>query len=234
MGTNISAEPIIKPVKILICGDSYCVTDPDFAGLHWSEKLLDFCAEIEVMNFAHGGCSNAMIALQLFQGLRFNPGFVVLSFTNEHRYELDRDRDALPKDLSAAEIANYLKTRYTTNMYMKDKTIERWMSGRCSDNLEKVKNYFYICTCLQTLARQQVPFAFSLGGFEYQQDYSAMINSNYIHNVIQDYTSCELKTNLWFHGQKTKPWFHVDDERVQTLFANECLFHILNSQVEDC
>ena len=227
-------EHIIDPVKILVCGDSYCVTDPDFPGLHWSEKILDADPAIEMINFAHGGCSNAMIALQLFQGLCFDPGFVILSFTNEHRYELDKDVQALPKDLSAAEIAHYMKTRYTTNMYMADKTIDRWMSGRCSENLEKIKNYFYIYVCLQALDRQQVPFVFSLGGFEYQQDYSAMINSNYIRNFIKDYASHELKTNLWFHGQKSRPWFHVDDERVQTLFANECLSHVLNSQVSNC
>ena len=29
-------------MRILVCGDSYSVTDPDFPGLHWSEKILNF------------------------------------------------------------------------------------------------------------------------------------------------------------------------------------------------
>lgn len=208
--------------------------DLRFPGLHWSEKLLNFGPEIEIINFAYGGCSNALIALQLLQGLCSKPEFVILSFTNENRYELDKDIHALPNDLSAAELANYIKMRYTTNKYVDDPTIEKWMSGRCSDNLEKMKNYFYICMCLQTLAIKRLPFVFSLGGFEYKQDYSSMINANYVNNFIKDYGDHELKTNLWFYGQKERPCFHVDDDKIQTLFANECLSHILNSQVPNC
>ena len=91
----------MKNIKVLICGDSYCVTDPDFPGLHWSEKILNFSPDFEIANLAYGGCSNAMIALQLSQGLTLTPDFVILCFTNESRYELDKDVNALPKDLTA-------------------------------------------------------------------------------------------------------------------------------------
>jgi len=215
-------------MRILVCGDSYSITDPDFSGLHWSEKILNFSPEFEVCNLAMGGCSNAMITLQLMQGLNLNPDFVILSFTSEHRYELDKDVDALPDDLSALSLANYQKSRYTTNMYTKDKDIDRWMAGKCSNNFEKLKNYFYISFCLQTLTQFNIPFAFSLGGFEYKQDYSVLINSNYMYNFLKDYTDNELKTNLWYHGQKSKPYFHVDNDRVQSLYANECIFRINN------
>ena len=217
----------MKNIKVLICGDSYCVTDPDFPGLHWSEKILNFSPDFEIANLAYGGCSNAMIALQLSQGLTLTPDFVILCFTNESRYELDKDVNALPKDLTALELANYQKNRYTTNMYGDhNKDIDRWMAGNCSDNLEKIKNYFYICFCLQTLKHKNIPFAFSLGGFEYQQDYAALINSNYMCNLLRDYADYEIKTNLWFYGRKVRPYFHVDDENVQTLFANECISQI--------
>jgi hypothetical protein len=216
-------------MKILVCGDSYSVTDPDFPGLHWSEKILNYSPDFELCNQAFGGCSNAMITLQLLQGINLNPDFVILSFTNEHRYELDKDVTALPVDLSALGLANYQKSRYTTNMYTRDNDIDRWLAGKCSDNFEKLKNYFYISFCLQTLHQLDIPFAFSLGGFEYQQDYPALINNNYVHNFIKDYTDYELKTNLWYHGQKSKPWFHVDSDKVQALYANECLFRINNT-----
>lgn len=190
--------------------------------------------DFEVMNLAYGGCSNAMIALQLMQGLNLNPNFVILSFTNENRYELDKDVNALPRDLSVQELANYQKNRYTTNMYIKDQDIDRWMAGKCSENFEKVKNYFYIGFCLHTLRINNIPFAFSLGGFEYQQDYSALIRANYMYNSIDDYKKQELKTNLWYHGNKAKPYFHVDSDEVQTLFANECVSHIYKSRNQNC
>ena len=217
-------------MKILICGDSYSVTDSDFPKLHWTEKILDFSPDFELNNLAYGGCSNAMITLQLLQGLNLNPNFVILSFTNEHRYELDKDVSALPTDLTVEGLAHYQKTRYTTNIYVRDAEIAKWMGGKCSDNFEKLKNYFYISFCLQTLHQRNIPFAFSLGGFEYKQDYSAFINSNYMYNLIKDYTENELKTNLWYHGNKSKPHFHVDNDEVQTLFANECISRINSSK----
>jgi hypothetical protein len=213
-------------MKILVCGDSYSVTDPDFPGLHWSEKILNFSSKFELFNLAMGGCSNAMITLQLLQGLNLNPDFVILSFTSDHRYELDNDIDALPTDLTALGLSTYQKTRYTTNVYMKDRGLKQQLAAKNSANFEKLKNYFYISFCLQTLNQHNIPFAFSLGGFEYKQDYSALINSNYMYNFIKDYTDNELKTNLWYHGSKPRPYFHVDDNKVQTLYANECISRI--------
>lgn len=196
---------------------------------------MNFTPNFEVANLAYGGCSNAMIALQLSQGLALNPDFVIVCFTNEHRYELDKDASALPRDLTALELANYQKNRYTTNMYdINNKEIDRWMLGHCSDNLEKIKNYFYICFCLFVLKQKNIPFAFSLGGFEYQQDYAALINSNYMCNFIRDYADNEIKTNLWFYGNKSRPYFHVDDENVQTLFANECISRINDLKEQTC
>jgi hypothetical protein len=221
-------------MRILICGDSYSVADPNFPGLHWSEKILDFSADFEVCNLAYGGCSNAMIILQLLQGLNLNPDFVIVSFTNEHRYELDKNIKALPRDLTVQSLAEYQKNRYTTNMYVKDTEIDRWMAGKCSDNFEKLKNYFYIAFCMQTLKQHSIPFAFSLGGFEYKQDYSALINSNYVYNFIKDYTDHELKTNLWYHGTAAVPCFHVADDKVQTLYANECIDRINIARGHNC
>jgi len=217
-------------MKILICGDSYCVTDPKFPDLHWSEKILDNDPNFEVLNLAYGGCSNAMINLQLLQGLKLNPDFVIISFTTDGRYEIDKNISALPKELSAQELSNYHYARYTTNNYQIDtdikKTIEKYKLTASSQNFERLKNYFYISFCLTTLTIKNIPFCFSLGGFEFNQDYTNFINSNYIENFIVNYSQNQLSTNLWYHGQKTSPYFHVDDDKVQTLFANECLYRI--------
>jgi len=209
-------------MKILVCGDSFCVTDPDYPGLHWSEKILNSSSDIELSNLSIGGSSNALITMQLMQGLKLNPDFVVLSFTNEHRYERDNKIDAMPYDLSAQSISAYLKERYSPNFESVPKIF-----ATLSTNFEKIKNYFYIMFCLQTLKEKQINFCFSLGGFEYKQDYSAFINSNFIDNNIVDFKEQELLTNLWYyHSNKNRPYFHVDNESVQTLFANQCLAHI--------
>jgi hypothetical protein len=200
--------------KVLICGDSYCVTDPKFPGLHWSEKLLNLTDNIEIYNLAYGGCSNALISLQLLQGLKFNPDLVIMSFTNEHRYESDANVNAIPYELSALSISSYIKERYKTN------PASRMLE--LSENFEKIKSYFYIMFCFLTLKEKGINFCFSLGGFEYQQDYTTLLRSNFLENTISNYSMHELSLNLWYHGQKTSPYFHVDNEEVHTLFSNEC------------
>ena len=200
--------------KILICGDSYCVTDPKFPGLHWSEKLLNQSDNIEIYNMAYGGCSNALISLQLLQGLKFNPDLVVMSFTNEHRYESDANVNAIPYELTALSVSSYIKERYKTNPASNMLEL--------SENFEKIKSYFYIMFCLLTLKEKGIDFCFSLGGFEYQQDYTKLLRSNFLENTISNYSAHELSLNLWYHGKKTSPYFHVDSEEIHTLFANEC------------
>jgi hypothetical protein len=214
-------------MKVLICGDSYCITDPDYAELHWSEKMLAQSADIEICNLAHGGCSNAMILLQLLQGIKTQPQFVILSFTTHGRYELDKDTTAFPQNFSIEEIANYQKKRYTTNNYDIDKKqlemVNQWQLLASSENFEKLKNYFYISFCLMYLKTNNIPFCYSLGGFEFKQDYTTLINSNYVENLLVEYRTNELATNLWYHGSKPRPFFHVDNDQVHTLFANECM-----------
>jgi len=61
-----------------------------------------------------------------------------------------------------------------------------------------------------------------------------LINNNYLYNFIKDYTACEIKTNLWYHAKYgSGPYFHVDDNAVQQLFANECIAHINNYKDTD-
>jgi hypothetical protein len=174
--TTCEKKVMTKNIKILTCGDSFVNTDSDFPGLHLTEKILDFSSYFELINLSFGGCSNAMITLQLLQGLNLNPDFVILSFTNEHRYESDGDIESVPFNLTANSISAYIKERYKPNTTSTLLTL--------SENFEKIKNYFHIMFCLQTLKEKKVNFCFSLGGFEYQQDYTALLRSNFIENNI--------------------------------------------------
>lgn len=215
-------------MKILICGDSYCATDPAFPNVHWSEKISNCSTDYEVCNLAYGGCSNALIVLQMLQGLALEPDFVVLSFTNEGRYEVDKDITALPLDLSSDELSNYMQSRYSTNLHKstdstKLEIIKRYMTLASSRNLEKLKNYFYISFCLQTLHAAGIKFCYSLGGFKYRQDYELLVKSNFVKNFIADYSEQELLMNLWDYGNAATPFFHVADESVHEMFANECI-----------
>lgn len=220
-------------MKILVCGDSFAITDPAFPGLHWSDKILDHSADYEVCNLAAGGVSNAMITMQLLQGLKLNPDFVIFSFTNEGRYEIDADVRARPRDVTAQELADFQKRRWVTNCFVETvpqstlDLVDRYRIEAASENFEWLKNYFYIVFCLQTVATRGIRFAYSLGGFEYQCDWQQNLRRVFVENMIAEYVNHELAVNLWHHNSmKKEPMFHVADDSVHELFANECIARI--------
>jgi len=218
--------------KILVCGDSYAITDPEFPGLHWTEKMLEKSGDIELVNFAYGGASNGLICLQLLQGLEFNPDFVIMVFTDHTRYEVDRNLDHMPWQLDEPALAAHMQQRYTTNMYTnlgeKNVIINNFLENAVSDKFAKLKNYFLIAFCLQTLEQRGIPFCYSLGGFEYvQHNYKHNIRTHYHTDLLDNYTSKELATNLCYGGPQVKrPYFHVINHAVHELFANQCMERI--------
>ena len=214
--------------KILVCGDSYCVTDSEYTGLHWSEKILNTSQTYEIINLSIQGASNALIASQLLIGLKLKPDFVIMSFTSDGRYEFDNNSDAVPYSIDSVGLFDYIKNRYQTTSPSKEKSIilDTIRAGVFSESMEKIKNYLQISSCLATLANKKIPFCFTLGGFEYKQDYTHFLNSHYLENVFKDYSDNELSTNLWYHGTYQIPKFHVKDETIHNLFANECISRI--------
>ena len=228
-----------KDNKVLVCGDSFFTLDPDFPGLHWSEKLLASTPPTyELHNLSHGGDSNALISLQLMQGLEFKPDFVILSFTTAHRHELDNNKNACPHDftlesINASRINRYKSTSQLENMTPSQiEMFEQWSTLIISDDFEILKNYFIICHCLTLLEKEKIPYCYSLGGFSYAANPFLIIQNNFIKNYFTETSDKCLKINLWnYIAHKMRPYFHVDDESVQTSFANECRYHLKNAGI---
>lgn len=224
---------------VLICGDSFGVTDPDFPDLHFSEKILNATPPVfELHNLCNGGDSNGLIALQLMQGLQFNPDFVILLFTTPHRHEMDKDTGVYyPTEVSLPALKAFRHDRYTTTCYVNDKTsdnsklINDWNTKIVSDDFEILKSYFLMNYCFQLLEKHNIPFCYSVGGMA-STNYAPIINKNFIKNYLNDYDTQSLKINLWYHNSnKPRPYFHVEDEEVQSAFANECLYHLRNAKI---
>lgn len=215
--------------KILICGDSYCVTDDAYKNVHWSEQLLELDEHIEILNFASGGASNALIALQLLHGLKFEPDFVIISFTSNKRYEYDKDHTLVPCQLDDyRSVASWLNKKYTTSSYTqenkdKNKLLFQYLDV-ASQDIEEFKNYCYANYCLSILNQKNISFCYSKGGLS--QDLNNFLERNLIKNNFLDFEDNELPINLWNYGQLARPYFHVDNPEVHRLFANECLRRI--------
>lgn len=216
-------------VRVLICGDSFGLTDPKYPGMHFSEKILNFTPEVEVLNLSYGGASNALILFQFLQGLNFNPDFVIFTFTSCERYELDNKISVVPKSTNWYDVNCWIKDRYKSNLQPitaeEKNIIDRYRLGVASESFERLKNYSYIVNCLTIAASKNIKFCYSLGGFEYKQEYNMLLKSNYLENLIDQYRACELKTNLWNYPNLNKSdcYFHLANDNIQGLFASECI-----------
>ena len=218
--------------KILICGDSFAVTDPCFPGLHWSEKIFDQSANYEVLNFACGGGTNSLIELQLHQGLKYNPDFVILAFTEPNRFEFDKNINLQPINFHGyQDVVNYNFERYTTSAWINNGPIydiwTRFATLANSIEFGILKTYFTMSNIFTKLNIEKIPFCWTRGGVDLSV-VDALTEKNHIVNHLGEFYQHRLTTDLWKHAsyKKDAPYFHVPDPQVHSRFANECIFHI--------
>lgn len=226
--------------RVIVCGDSFCEIDPNYPGLHWIEKLLDNHEDIEIVNLSYGGCSNAMIAVQLLYGLNLNPDFVILSFTSVSsrkifKYDFDLKPDAVPFDTNKPEcVSEYLKLRYTnTNKPEGESKIPATVEyvNAVGEDLEILKNYIHVSFCLDTLHSRGVDFCYSLGGLQVKNNISSFLKKHFLSDNLNRHEKNELSMNLWNHDDYTsKIYHHIPDDNIHNLFANECEKRIWNDK----
>lgn len=182
--------------RLLICGDSFAVADPNYPGLHFTEKLKLVRPEVEVLNLAMGGASNSLIELQIKQGIKFNPTHVVVTFTDPGRLEYlvrwstyftgTRDFNALVHHWpgQGTDISDCTRRRlqnmstYITSVHLpsgSDDYCKKLLISEMTDPNHKngsrefitIKNYFTIVSVLAYLRQKRLPFCFSLGGIDH-------------------------------------------------------------------
>lgn len=215
---------------VLICGDSFAITDTRYPGLHWSEKIV--ARRHRVSNVALGGSTNAQIALQVQQGIcNLNPDFVIVHFTAYGRAEFDKNvKPESPPRIDDAGIRDRNFNRYDTSCYDNESKNKLWFDyliNAASDEFEVIKNYFSILGTLQYLQIKNIPFCWSMGGL-FDRDIDSILHDNLIKNELHHYENRRIQTNLWLHADQgeSAPWFHVSDESVLQKFCDECLIQI--------
>ena len=172
------------------------------------------------------GCSNAMIAMQLLHGLRFTPDFVIISFTTAGRFEFDKRKNTAPDSLhDEHNLRNYLISRYSNSNQVENKKYQKIVMqylDTVSEDMELFKNYLIVNFCLEMLKSIGIDFTYSLGGMECQEQVQLLLRQNFLPNSFSKFEKNELPLNLWNYGNSSKPFFHVGDDQIQSLFANEC------------
>lgn len=209
--------------NLLVCGDSFMITDPGYPGLHWSEKLGP---NVNVSNFAMGGSTNGMIATQVRQGLNFNFDAVVIGFTSSGRVAIDKDK---LQNITKAEINDIINdngARWTTDCYEDSISYNQRLSltdvkNFASMDMIKLSEYYIILSTLYLLTNKNIPFIFSMGGISITDK---LLDWYSVPNELEKFNDFQLTMNLWDYPlHKRSPYFHVDDEKTQTNFATTVL-----------
>ena len=215
--------------KILICGDSFSVTDERFPNLHWSESLAK---DFQIMSLAYGGASNTMIPMQVMQGLQFRPDFILISFTSPFRAEFDKKIENDPPDTQdPVSVYNYNYNRWATSCYREfeeEKKIYLQYLRVASDDCEIIRCFFTMIGVLDYLRVRKENFAFSTGGLS-PDLFGPVLQRNHVPCDFSSYEDHRIMTNLWDHQDQqlsSAPWFHVSDAKIQNQYADECRQHI--------
>jgi len=184
--------------RILICGDSFAVADPNYPGSHFTEQIKAVRPDAEILNMAMGGASNSLIELQIRQAVKFNPTHVVVTFTDPGRLEymvqwsgffrLSRSQHTLVQNwpCQGTGISDWVQrhllniSTYITSAHLasgNDNYCKQLIISEMSDpnylngsrDFIVIKNYFTIVSVLAHLQRTKLPFCFSLGGMDHQK-----------------------------------------------------------------
>ena len=194
--------------KILLCADSFGVTDPGYPGVHFSEKIKKIIPDCEIINFSRGGSSNSLIELQVHQGLMYNPDYVIVLFTDLWRTDYilgdsnffnNLSKEKMPelraqyKDTEYSKVLDFNNQTYMTTAHYFPLTSKIPASDTVhsmkanyenslkfqSHDLNCLRQYFIVLSILNLLKTKNIPMCFSLGGLDYVQEQDKYTDSTY-------------------------------------------------------
>lgn len=209
-------------MKLYICGDSFCVSDPEF-GDNWVTLLTKKYPNLTIVNLASCGASNYLIYLQVKQALEENCNFLIYNATSSIRQEFSLRADNCVSD-NAKRYWNSNNQNKNTSMICGswlgiDRHYKELIEVKQTNEIHTFfknyvdlpnlieKNFIFIAHTLSLLNSSGINWAWSQGGFEHKNF------SDNQYPEFNQYRSKECSTNLWDHyvQDQVRPWFHVTD-----------------------
>jgi hypothetical protein len=191
---------------IYICGDSFCVSDPEY-GLCWSDILAE---RFEVCNLAQIAATNLLIAQQVQQAIRNSASFVIMQCTAVTRGEKRVQDTVVPFSYHTA-------SRITTPFTDKQLQILKEYYTEFFDlDLAVFQNSITIEHSLQSLVYNKIPFQFDQGGFEHPKFGNARTG------YFQNFNEYRSDINLWNYTvtRNYRPYYHIVDPAIHREVAN--------------
>jgi hypothetical protein len=186
--------------RVYICGDSFCVPDPEY-GACWVDLLAQ---QRTIINLAQVSATNTLISMQVDQAIAESADFVIVQGTSCTRSETKLNGRITPYSLLTA---NAINTKFNNRQI---NIIREYYTEFFDLDLAIYHNQCIIQNTLQKLVDSRTPFLFDQGGFEHPKfeatrlDYFAKFNS---------YRSA---INLWDYADTRdyRPYYHIRDAKV--------------------
>lgn len=191
--------------RVYICGDSFCVSDPEY-GQCWVDLLSHTRS---VTNLAQVSATNLLISQQVDQAIAESADFVIVQGTSCTRSETRFKGKIVPYSFLTASAT-------TTNFNPRQLRIIREYYTEFFDlDLAIYHNQCIIQNTLQKLVDSGTPFLFDQGGFEHakfgakQQDY------------FGKFAQYRSAVNLWDHADTRdyRPYYHIRDAKIHQQVA---------------
>lgn len=191
---------------IYICGDSFCVSDPDY-GMCWTDILAQ---RFPVINLAQIAATNLLISQQVQQAIDNHAKFVIVHGTAVTRGEKRVADDVVP---FSYHTASKTTTPFTDQQLQ---ILKNYYTEFFDLDLAVLQNRITIEHSLRNLEDSQIPFRFDQGGFEHPNFGNA--KTGYFGRFDQ-YRS---KVNLWSYTvtRNYRPYYHIVDPAVHQTVAN--------------
>ena len=189
---------------IAVCGDSFCVPDPDY-GPMWADLLA---ADREVRNYSERTATNLLIARQVDQAIEDGAEFIIVHFTSCTRGEKLHAGRYVP---FSYHTASEITTPFDSNAL---RILKEYYTEFFDLDLAIYQNAITIEHTLARLVQSNRPFRFDQGGFEH---------SSYggTGQYFTQYTQYRSEYNLWDHAnvRKFRPYYHVTHSHIHQQVA---------------
>lgn len=189
---------------IAVCGDSFCVPDPEY-GPMWVDQLAEHC---ELHNYSERTATNLLIARQVDQAIQDRADFVIVHFTSCTRGEKLCNGQYVP---FSYHTASEITTPFDSNAL---RILKEYYTEFFDLSLAIYQNAITIEHTLQKLVQSKVPFRFDQGGFEH---------SSYggTGKYFAQHAQYRSRYNLWDHvtARHYRPYYHITDSHIHQQVA---------------
>ena len=190
--------------KVYICGDSFCVSDPEY-GACWVDLVAK---KRNVHNLAQVAATNLMISMQVDQAIDESADFVIVQGTACTRNQTKLNGTVVPYSYHTA---SSITTPFGTHQL---RILKEYYTEFFDLDLAIYENKCIIENTLQKLVDSKIPFLFDQGGFEHASFGNTV---KYFHRYEQ-YRSA---VNLWDYARtrEYRPYYHITDPSVHQQVA---------------